>query len=181
MATVKEKDKIILYVKQNPSKSVEAVVTHISHNGIVYFRPLKNLDFDMTPNHTFSTSARLCAGTVYSTAEIDSLSFTGAYKNFIGIALKDSEESFKFFMDAAKGGHTHIIPPFKRVDTELTSKCEEISSDLKERKTAIQNAIYIIERNHLEALFRDMLKAGFTPNEITRETQRQFRNAMVKE
>lgn len=181
MAKVKEHDKIILYVKQNPSKSVEAVVTHISQNGTVYFRPLKNLDFDTTPNHTFSTSARLCAGTVYSTAEIDSLSFTGAYKNFIGIALKDSEESFKFFMDAAKGGHTHIIPPFKRVDTELTSKCEEISSDLKEHKTAIQNAIYIIERNHLEALFRDMLKAGFTPNEITRETQRQFRNAMVKE
>lgn len=181
MAKVKEHDKIILYVKQNPSKSVEAVVTHISQNGTVYFRPLKNLDFDTTPNHTFSTSARLCAGTVYSTAEIDSLSFAGAYKNFIGIALKDSEESFKFFMDAAKGGHTHIIPPFKRVDTELTSKCEEISSDLKERKTAIQNAIYIIERNHLEALFRDMLKAGFTPNEITRETQRQFRNAMVKE
>lgn len=181
MAKVKEHDKIILYVKQNPSKSVEAVVTHISQNGTVYFRPLKSLDFDTTPNHTFSTSARLCAGTVYSTAEIDSLSFTGAYKNFIGIALKDSEESFKFFMDAAKGGHTHIIPPFKRVDTELTSKCEEISSDLKERKTAIQNAIYIIERNHLEALFRDMLKAGFTPNEITRETQRQFRNAMVKE
>lgn len=181
MPKVKEHDKIILYVKQNPLKSVEAVVTYVSHNGTVYFRPLKNLDFDTTPNHTFSTSARLCAGTVYSTAEIDSLSFTGAYKNFIGIALKDSEESFKFFMDAAKGGHTHIIPPFKRVDTELTSKCEEISSDLKERKTAIQNAIYIIERNHLEALFRDMLKAGFTPNEITRETQRQFRNAMVKE
>ena len=181
MSKVKEHDKIILYVKQNPSKSVEAVVTHVSHNGTVYFRPLKNLDFDMTPNHTLSTSSRLCAGTVYSTAEIESLSFTGAYKNFIGIALKDSEESFKFFMDAAKGGHTHLMPVFKKADTELTSKCEEISSDLKELKTSVQNAIYIIERNHLEVLFRDMLKAGFTPDEITRETQRQFRNAMVKE
>ena len=181
MSKVKEHDKIILYVKQNPSKSVEAVVTHVSHNGTVYFRPLKNLDFDMTPNHTLSTSSRLCAGTVYSTAEIESLSFTGAYKNFIGIALKDSEESFKFFMDAAKGGHTHLMPVFKKADTELTSKCEEISSDLKELKTSVQNAIYIIEKNHLEVLFRDMLKAGFTPDEITRETQRQFRNAMVKE
>lgn len=181
MPKVKEHDKIILYVKQNPSKSVEAVVTHVSHTGTVYFRPLKNLDFDTTPNHTFSTSARLCAGTVYSTAEIESLSFTGAYKNFIGIALKDSEEAFKFFMDAAKGGHTHLMPVFKKADTELTSKCEEISSDLKELKTSVQNAVYIIERNHLEVLFRDMLKAGFTPNEITRETQRQFRNAMVKE
>lgn len=181
MAKVKEHDKIILYVKQNPSKSVEAVVTHISHNGTVYFRPLKNLDFDTTPNHTFSTSARLCAGTVYSTAEIDSLSFTGAYKNFIGIALKDSEETFKFFMDAAKGGHTHIMPVYKKVDTELTSKCEEISSDLIELQASTKNAIYIIERDYLEVLFRDMLKAGFTPNEITRETQRQFRNAMVKE
>lgn len=181
MAKVKEHDKIILYVKQNPSKSVEAVVTHISHNGTVYFRPLKNLDFDTTPNHTFSTSARLCAGTVYSTAEIESLSFTGAYKNFIGIALKDSEESFKFFMDAAKGGHTHIMPVFKKVDTELTSKCEEISSDLIELQASTKNAIYIIERDYLEVLFRDMLKAGFTPNEITKETQRQFRNAMVKE
>lgn len=181
MPKVKEHDKIILYVKQNPSKSVEAVVTHVSHTGTVYFRPLKNLDFDITPNHTFSTSARLCAGTVYSTAEIESLAFTGTYKNFIGIALKDSEESFKFFMDAAKGGHTHLMPVFKKADTELTSKCEEISSDLKELKTSVQNAVYIIERNHLEVLFRDMLKAGFTPNEITRETQRQFRNAMVKE
>lgn len=181
MAKVKEHDKIILYVKQNPSKSVEAVVTYVSHNGTVYFRPLKNLDFDTTPNHTFSTSARLCAGTVYSTAEIESLSFTGAYKNFIGIALKDSEESFKFFMETNKGCYAHIMPVFKRVGTELTSKCEEISSDLKELKTSVQNAVYIIERNHLEALFRDMLKAGFTPNEITRETQRQFRNAMVKE
>ncbi|EKE5316734.1 hypothetical protein OVA53_000082 [Shigella sonnei] len=181
MPKVKEHDKIILYVKQNPSKSVEAVVTYVSHNGTVYFRPLKNLDFDTTPNHTFSTSARLCAGTVYSTAEIESLAFTGAYKNFIGIALKDSEETFKFFMETNKGCYEHVMPVFKRVGTELTSKCEEISSDLKERKTAIQNAIYIIERNHLEVLFRDMLKAGFTPNEITRETQRQFRNAMVKE
>lgn len=181
MPKVKEHDKIILYVKQNPSKSVEAVVTHVSHTGTVYFRPLKNLDFDTTPNHTFSTSARLCAGTVYSTAEIESLSFTGAYKNFIGIALKDSEEAFKFFMDAAKGGHTHLMPIFKKADTELTNKCEEISSDLKELKASVQNAVYIIERNHLEVLFRDMLKAGFTPNEITRETQRQFRNAMVKE
>ncbi|WJJ54165.1 hypothetical protein [Salmonella phage MBP4696116] len=181
MPKVKEHDKIILYVKQNPSKSVEAVVTHVSQTGTVYFRPLKNLDFDITQSYTFSTSARLCAGTVYSTAEIESLAFTGAYKNFIGIALKDSEESFKFFMDAAKGGHTHLMPVFKKADTELTSKCEEISSDLKELKTSVQNAVYIIERNHLEVLFRDMLKAGFTPNEITRETQRQFRNAMVKE
>lgn len=181
MPKVKEHDKIILYVKQNPSKSVEAVVTYVSHNGTVYFRPLKNLDFDTTPNHTFSTSARLCAGTVYSTAEIESLAFTGAYKNFIGIALKDSEETFKFFMETNKGCYEHVMPVFKRVGTELTSKCEEISSDLKELKTSVQNAVYIIERNHLEVLFRDMLKAGFTPNEITRETQRQFRNAMVKE
>lgn len=181
MSKVKEHDKIILYVKQNPSKSVEAVVTYVSHNGTVYFRPLKNLDFDTTPNHTFSTSARLCAGTVYSTAEIESLAFTGAYKNFIGIALKDSEETFKFFMETNKGCYEHTMPVFKRVGTELTSKCEEISSDLKELKASVQNAVYIIERNHLEVLFRDMLKAGFTPNEITRETQRQFRNAMVKE
>ena len=181
MPKVKEHDKIILYVKQNPLKSVEAVVTHISHNGTVYFRPLKNLDFDTTPNHTFSTSARLCAGTVYSTAEIESLAFTGAYKNFIGIALKDSEETFKFFMETNKGCYEHTMPVFKRVGTELASKCEEISSDLKELKASVQNAVYIIERNHLEVLFRDMLKAGFTPNEITRETQRQFRNAMVKE
>ncbi|EFW5562586.1 hypothetical protein H3X25_000066 [Shigella sonnei] len=181
MPKVKENDKIILYVKQNPSKSVEAVVTYVSHNGTVYFRPLKNLDFDTTPNHTFSTSARLCAGTVYSTAEIESSAFTGAYKNFIGIALKDSEETFKFFMETNKGCYEHVMPVFKRVGTELTSKCEEISSDLKELKTSVQNAVYIIERNHLEVLFRDMLKAGFTPNEITRETQRQFRNAMVKE
>ena len=181
MAKVKEHDKIILYVKQNPSKSVEAVVTHISHNGIVYFRPLKNLDFDTTANHTFSTSARLCAGTVYSTSEIESLAFTGAYKNFIGIALKDSEESFKFFMDAANGGRRYTMPVFKKVDTELTSKCEEISSDLIELQASTKNAIYIIERDYLEVLFRDMLKAGFTPNEITKETQRQFRNAMVKE
>lgn len=181
MPKVKENDKIILYVKQNPSKSVEAVVTYVSHNGTVYFRPLKNLDFDTTPNHTFSTSARLCAGTVYSTAEIESLAFTGAYKNFIGIALKDSEETFKFFMETNKGCYEHTMPVFKRVGTELASKCEEISSDLKELKASVQNAVYIIERNHLEVLFRDMLKAGFTPNEITRETQRQFRNAMVKE
>lgn len=181
MPKVKENDKIILYVKQNPSKSVEAVVTYVSHNGTVYFRPLKNLDFDTTPNHTFSTSARLCAGTVYSTAEIESLAFTGAYKNFIGIALKDSEETFKFFMETNKGCYEHTMPVFKRVGTELASKCEEISSDLKELKTSVQNAVYIIEKNHLEVLFRDMLKAGFTPNEITRETQRQFRNAMVKE
>lgn len=181
MAKVKEHDKIILYVKQNPSKSVEAVVTHVSHNGTVYFRPLKNLDFDTTPNHTFSTSARLCAGTVYSTAEIESLAFTGAYKNFIGIALKDSEESFKFFMETNKGCYAHVMPVYKKVDTELTSKCEEISSDLNERKTSVTKATYIIEENHLECLFRHMLKAGFTPNEITRETQRQFRNAMVKE
>lgn len=181
MPKVKENDKIILYVKQNPSKSVEAVVTYVSQNGTVYFRPLKNLDFDTTPNHTFSTSARLCAGTVYSTAEIESLAFTGAYKNFIGIALKDSEETFKFFMETNKGCYEHTMPVFKRVGTELASKCEEISSDLKELKASVQNAVYIIERNHLEVLFRDMLKAGFTPNEITRETQRQFRNAMVKE
>ena len=181
MPKVKEHDRIILYVKQNPLKSVEAVVTYVSHNGTVYFRPLKNLDFDTTPNHTFSTSARLCAGTVYSTAEIESLAFTGAYKNFIGIALKDSEETFKFFMETNKGCYEHTMPVFKRVGTELASKCEEISSDLKELKASVQNAIYIIERNHLEVLFRDMLKAGFTPNEITRETQRQFRNAMVKE
>ena len=181
MPKLKEHDKIIFYVKQNPSKSVEAVVTHVSHTGTVYFRPLKNLDFDITPNHTFSTSARLCAGTVYSTAEIESLAFTGAYKNFIGIALKDSEESFKFFMDAANGGRRYTMPVFKKVDTDIVNKCEEISSDLKELKTSVQNAIYIIEKNHLEVLFRDMLKAGFTPDEITRETQRQFRNAMVKE
>lgn len=181
MPKVKEHDKIILYVKQNPSKSVEAVVTYVSHNGTVYFRPLKNLDFDITQSYTFSTSARLCAGTVYSTAEIESLSFTGAYKNFIGIALKDSEETFKFFMETNKGCYAHTMPVFKRVGTELASKCEEISSDLKELKASVQNAVYIIEKNHLEVLFRDMLKAGFTPNEITRETQRQFRNAMVKE
>ena len=181
MPKVKEHDKIILYVKQNPSKSVEAVVTYVSHNGTVYFRPLKNLDFDTTPNHTFSTSARLCAGTVYSTADIESLAFTGAYKSFIGIALKDSEETFKFFMETNKGCYAHTMPVFKRVGTELASKCEEISSDLKELKESVQNAVYIIEKNHLEVLFRDMLKAGFTPNEITRETQRQFRNAMVKE
>ncbi|QHR71440.1 hypothetical protein adrianh_86 [Escherichia phage adrianh] len=181
MAKVKEHDKIILYVKQNPSKSVEAVVTHISHNGTVYFRPLKNLDFDTTPNHTFSTSARLCAGTVYSTAEIDSLSFTGAYKNFIGIALKDSEDFLEFLVETNKGHHKHTMPVFKKTDTELTSKCEEISSDLIELQASTKNAIYIIERDYLEVLFRDMLKAGFTPNEITRETQRQFRNAMVKE
>ncbi|HHZ9505800.1 TPA: hypothetical protein ACWMKM_003886 [Escherichia coli] len=181
MPKVKEHDRIILYVKQDPLKSVEAVVTYVSHNGTVYFRPLKNLDFDTTPNHTFSTSARLCAGTVYSTAEIESLAFTGAYKNFIGIALKDSEETFKFFMETNKGCYEHTMPVFKRVGTELASKCEEISSDLKELKASVQNAVYIIERNHLEVLFRDMLKAGFTPNEITRETQRQFRNAMVKE
>lgn len=181
MAKVKEHDKIILYVKQNPSKSVEAVVTHISDNGTVYFRPLKNLDFDTTPNHTSSIRARLCAGTVYSTAEIDSLSFTGAYKNFIGIALKDSEETFKFFMETNKGCYAHVMPVYKKVDTELTSKCEEISSDLIELQASAKNAIYIIERDYLEVLFRDMLKAGFTPNEITRETQRQFRNAMVKE
>lgn len=181
MPKVKEHDRIILYVKQNPLKSVEAVVTYVSHNGTVYFRPLKNLDFDTTPNHTFSTSARLCAGTVYSTAEIESLAFTGAYKNFIGIALKDSEETFKFFMETNKGCYEHTMPVFKRVGTELASKCEEISSDLKELKASVQNAVYIIERNYLEVLFRDMLKAGFTPNEITRETQRQFRNAMVKE
>lgn len=181
MPKVKEHDKIILYVKQNPSKSVEAVVTHISHTGTVYFRPLKNLDFDITQSYTFSTSARLCAGTVYSTAEIESLAFTGAYKNFIGIALKDSEETFKFFMETNKGCYEHTMPVFKRVGTELASKCEEISSDLKELKASVQNAVYIIEKNHLEVLFRDMLKAGFTPDEITRETQRQFRNAMVKE
>lgn len=181
MPKVKEHDKIILYVKQNPLKSVEAVVTYVSHNGTVYFRPLKNLDFDTTPNHTFSTSARLCAGTVYSTAEIEFLAFTGAYKNFIGIALKDSEETFKFFMETNKGCYEHTMPVFKRVGTELASKCEEISSDLKELKASVQNAVYIIEKNHLEVLFRDMLKAGFTPDEITRETQRQFRNAMVEE
>lgn len=181
MAKVKEHDKIILYVKQNPSKSVEAVVTYVSHNGTVYFRPLKNLDFDITQSYTFSTSARLCAGTVYSTSEIESLSFTGAYKNFIGIALKDSEESFKFFMETNKGCYTHVMPVYKKVDTELTSKCEEISSDLIELQASTKNAIYIIERDYLEVLFRDMLKAGFTPNEITKETQRQFRNAMVKE
>lgn len=181
MPKVKEHDKIILYVKQNPSKSVEAVVTHVSHTGTVYFRPLKNLDFDITQSYTFSTSARLCAGTVYSTAEIESLAFTGAYKDFIGIALKDSEESFKFFMETNKGCYEHVMPVYKRVDTELTNKCEEISSDLIELQASTKNAIYIIERDYLEVLFRDMLKAGFTPNEITRETQRQFRNAMVKE
>lgn len=181
MPKVKEHDKIILYVKQNPSKSVEAVVTYVSHNGTVYFRPLKNLDFDITQSYTFSTSARLCAGTVYSTSEIESLSFTGAYKNFIGIALKDSEESFKFFMETNKGCYTHVMQVYKKVDTGLTSKCEEISSDLIELQASTKNAIYIIERDYLEVLFRDMLKAGFTPNEITKETQRQFRNAMVKE
>lgn len=181
MAKVKEHDKIILYVKQNPSKSVEAVVTYVSHNGTVYFRPLKNLDFDTTPNHTFSISARLCAGTVYSTAEIESLSFTGAYKNFIGIALKDSEETFKFFMETNKGCYTHVMPVFKKVDTALTSKCKGLHSNLDELKTSVTKATYIVEENYLEHLFRHMLKAGFTPNEITRETQRQFRNAMVKE
>ena len=89
-------DKITIYVKDNPMRRTQALVTYVSASGVVYFRPLKTMHFKLYPDTTLGTEAHLWAGNIYSTSDIENLVFTGSFKDLLGIALQESEEKATF-------------------------------------------------------------------------------------
>lgn len=96
MFKVKAADTIVIYVKANPSRRVNALVTQVSDKGVVYFRPLKTLPFELYPDiTTHKTTVQLVAGLLYSTNGINNLVFTGRYKDLLGIAIPAKNDELK--------------------------------------------------------------------------------------
>lgn len=96
MFKVKAADTIVIYVKANPSRRVNALVTQVSNKGVVYFRPLKTLPFELYPDRaTQQTTVQLVAGLLYSTNDINNLVFTGRYKDLLGIAIPTQNDELK--------------------------------------------------------------------------------------
>lgn len=96
MFKVKSADTIVIYVKANPSRRVDALVSQVSDKGVVYFRPLKTLTFELYPDSTSQqTTVQLVAGLLYSTSDINNLVFTGRYKDLLGIAIPSKNDELK--------------------------------------------------------------------------------------
>lgn len=215
MFKVKASDTIVIYVKSNPSRRVNALVTQVSDKGVVYFRPLKTLPFELYPDSTSQqTTVQLVAGLLYSTNDINNLVFTGRYKDLLGIAIPAKNDELKaedlpkhgygtarfttkadangeasvvvdkaqdFFKAFSSGQHHHYFTPQTKLDSMLTSKCEDAKKLAEEVYEASCAASEVVEENQFERVIRTMMKAGLTPHQIAEEVQRQFYNAMVNE
>ena len=88
-------------------------------------------------------------------------------------------EFFKAF--SSNSQHHHFMNPSKKLDTTLTSFCEDAKKKSEDFKEAVFIADRVINHGDIEYTVRMMLKAGLTPHQITEEIQRQFYNAMVTE
>lgn len=216
MFKVKASDTIVIYVKANPSRRVNALVTQVSDKGVVYFRPLKTLPFELYPDSTSQqTNVQLVAGLLYPTNDINNLVFTGRYKDLLGIAIPAQNDELKveelpkhdygtarfttkadangaasvvvdkaqdFFKAFSSGSqHHHYFKPQTKLDSMLTSKCEDAKKLAEEVYEASCAASEVVEENQFERVIRIMMKAGLTPHQIAEEIQRQFYNAMVNE
>lgn len=139
MNKVKESDTIYIYVKANPFRRVKSTVTHVSSSGVVYFRPIKNLHFELYPDTPYLEEGSLWAGKIYSTADIDNLVFTGSFKDLLGIALVDTtiaedDESEKATFEATPTMKKETTPKVKTAEVTTDTPAHSFT-DLPEHET----------------------------------------------
>lgn len=142
MNKVKETDTIYIYVKANPFQRVKATVTHVSSSGVVYFRPIKNLHFELYPDLPTLVEGHLWAGKIYSTADIDNLVFTGSFKDLLGIALVDTEiaigdEPKKATFEATPTMKKEVTPKVRTIDVTIEAPTHRLA-DLPEQESQYQ-------------------------------------------
>ncbi|WQM78921.1 hypothetical protein [Salmonella phage PC79-13] len=95
------------------------------------------------------------------------------------VVVDKAQDFFKAF--SSSNQHHHHFNPQTKLDSVLTSKCEDAKKLAKEVYEASFTASEVIEENQFEKVIRTMMKAGLTPYQIAEEIQRQFYNAMVNE
>lgn len=142
MNKVNESDTIYIYVKANPFQRVKATVTHVSSSGVVYFRPIKNLHFELYPDLPTLVEGHLWAGKIYSTADIDNLVFTGSFKDLLGIALVDTEiaegdEPEKATFEATPTMKKEATPKVRTIDVTIEAPTHRLA-DLPEQESRYQ-------------------------------------------
>ncbi|WBF81330.1 hypothetical protein HNDCFFNB_00008 [Citrobacter phage BSwM KMM2] len=142
MNKVKETDTIYIYVKANPFQRVKATVTHVSSSGVVYFRPIKNLHFELYPDLPTLVEGHLWAGKIYSTADIDNLVFTGSFKDLLGIALVDTEiaegdEPEKATFEATPTMKKEVTPKVRTIDVTIEAPTHRLA-DVPEQESRYQ-------------------------------------------
>lgn len=95
------------------------------------------------------------------------------------VVVDKAQDFFKVFSSGSQ--HHHYFKPQTKLDSMLTSKCEEAKKLAEEVYEASCSASEVVEENQFERVIRIMMKAGLTPHQIAEEIQRQFYNAMVNE
>lgn len=95
------------------------------------------------------------------------------------VVVDKAKDFFKAFSSGSQ--HHHYFNPQTKLDSMLTSKCEDAKKLAEEVYEASCSASEVVEENQFEKVIRTMMKAGLTPYQIAEEIQRQFYNAMVNE
>lgn len=95
------------------------------------------------------------------------------------VVVDKANDFFKAFSSGSQ--HHHYFNPQTKLDSMLTSKCEDAKKLAEEVYEASCSASEVVEENQFERVIRTMMKAGLTPYQIAEEIQRQFYNAMVNE
>ncbi|QFR58557.1 hypothetical protein AC3HA14_0960 [Escherichia phage vB_EcoM_3HA14] len=142
MVKVKETDTIYIYVKASPAQRTKAFVTYVSDSGVVYFRPMKTLHFKIYPATSLGPEAHLWAGKVYSTTDIENLTFTGSFRKILGISLQDTvvgdeEESEKATFEATPTMKKEATPKVRTADVTIEAPTHRLD-DLPEQESRYQ-------------------------------------------
>ena len=95
------------------------------------------------------------------------------------VVVDKANDFFKAFSSGSK--HHHYLTPQTKLDSTLTSKCEEAVKSAEELREAAFVTERVVKHGDIEYTVRMMLKAGLTPYQIAEEIQRQLYNAMVNE
>lgn len=95
------------------------------------------------------------------------------------VVVDKAQDFFKAFSSGIH--HHHYFNPQTKLDSMLTSKCEEAVKDAEEVREAAFITERVVKHGDIEYTVRMMLKAGLTPYQIAEDIQRQFYNAMVNE
>ncbi|ALH47142.1 hypothetical protein [Escherichia phage SUSP2] len=95
------------------------------------------------------------------------------------VVVDKAQDFFKAFSSGSQ--HHHYFTPQTKLDSMLTSKCEEAVKSAEEVREAAFITERVVKHGDIEYTVRMMIKAGLTPYQIAEEIQRQFYNAMVNE
>ncbi|AZV01507.1 hypothetical protein vBSflM004_118 [Shigella phage vB_SflM_004] len=125
-----------MLTQKSPAQRTKAFVTYVSDSGVVYFRPVKNMHFKLYPDSPNPLEGHLWAGKIYSTADIENLTFTGSFRKILGIALadtgivkdEDAQNTEKVTFEATPTLKKEATPKVRTIDVTIEAPTHRLSN-----------------------------------------------------